>query len=212
MASARRPKSRGGLGAQAGEQQRLTNPDTDRRDAEAALVRRRARRALAASIQADPWTASRPEAPVAQRLPILTRIMRANEHQWRKVGAKYFCTVCSQFETRESIREGCQSRCCPRPQGQGFSPLRGPQIVSGKLLCSSHKLTFWGRYGLTFCTVCGKTATSDPRWLVGRCRASPKGAQNLVRIARGLYPHVGGPPQHVRDAANSIYAQYLVWL
>ena len=192
-----------GLGAQAGMQQRLTNPDTDRRDAEGALIRRRARRALAASIQADPWTSSRPEAPVALRVPILTRFLRASQHQWRKVGAKYFCRVCSQFENRDTIREGSLSRCCPRPQGLGFSPLVGHQLISGKLLCSSHKLTFWGRFGLTFCNVCGKSATSDPRWLMNRCQPTPKGTQDLARIARGLFPNVGGPPQHVLDAENS---------
>jgi hypothetical protein len=79
-------------------------PETDRRDAEAALVRRRARRALEDCARVDPWTAARPERPEAPPVPALSRVLKASAHEWRKVGPKFVCLRCSRFETRASMK------------------------------------------------------------------------------------------------------------
>eukprot|EP00959_Pyramimonas_sp_CCMP1952_P472272 9499776-Pyramimonas_sp.AAC.1 len=91
---------------------------------------------------ADPWTHERLSAQSQKPLPRLARELRASEHRWCRVGAKYYCANCSSFSNQGSIFQACETLCGSRGR-QEFKPIRGRCVIGGKELHPSHTLQYW---------------------------------------------------------------------
>eukprot|EP00959_Pyramimonas_sp_CCMP1952_P316591 6626577-Pyramimonas_sp.AAC.1 len=95
----------------AGERGLLADmPDTDQVDALAALIRRRARRAMIEASAAEPRArSSRPEA--APRVSKRDRILTTSAHQLRKCESKWVCLRCNMVVADAAFQSFAESPC-----------------------------------------------------------------------------------------------------
>ncbi|CAK0848684.1 unnamed protein product, partial [Prorocentrum cordatum] len=167
-------------------------PPTDLHDAQCALIRRRARRALADTLAVDPRVAERPSQAEGQRATPLQRASSASPHSYVLHSSKYRCSSCGVTVDKAQIRPACATPCQPvAPQpvaSDQVAPAQGAATLCGRELHSSHKLHFSQKCCMYFCRECGKTATEDPRHLASPCGGlTRKGKDNLAKIDKGLF-------------------------
>ena len=184
-------------------------PRTDTWDAISALVRQRARRAMVDTLAVDPWDSQRSERVQRPRTSSLETTLARSQHAWTKVQGRWLCTRCRMIAPSSQIFDVAETPCSPvvaTPvgQGSGFPPgveaVTGALSVGGREVHSSHRMHVWHEYSLLFCSVCGKSATTDARHLCKRCEPSKKGRENLARIRKGIFPSHQGAPKVVQEA------------
>ena len=180
-------------------------------DATAALERRRARKAIQLALEADAERATRVER--AARAPPPSKRQEAiarSSHSFRSVGPKWQCSDCLQLVHDSSLLDFCSTPCVPPPAPIAIEA-RAPRARAEEeeqqgvaaAIHTSHRAGWWGAFSLHFCHECGRYATVDFRHLRRQCPGStPKGRENLSRIARGLYPRREGAPKAVSEAAR----------
>ena len=186
-------------------------PNADSWDAIAALVRRRASKALELALDNDTARAEREEtAPREPRGGGGDKVaLRDTDHEMVQAGAKWHCLKCQQSSHSAGLVDFCRTTCSPPPPPPAPPPPAVNSVprasgigvrksLGGKALRPTHRLGERDEYCMTFCHVCGKHATEDFRHLEERCLGkSRKGAENLSRIAQSLYPRREGPPKSV---------------
>ena len=183
-------------------------PDTDLWDCTTALIRRRAAKAMVDSNSVAPWTAERPLE--ARRLGGLSEALVRSEHCLVRTERKWLCALCHEVVPVQSISAFAETPCTSASQDlsslgdMGVVRASGSVTVGGKVCHASHVLQFWPKFGLHFCSVCGKTATEDPRHLVAECKATKKGFENLKRIQKGLFPSHAGPSKTTLEREQGI--------
>ena len=185
-------------------------PNADSWDAITSLVRRRAAKALELSLDVDTARAEREE--IAPRGPSgggVKTALRETDHRLVQDGSKWRCEACDQRVQASALVEFCGTTCSPPPPtAQTPSANSAPRTVgegrskglSGRPLHESHRLGEWPKFCMIFYHECGRFATEDFRHLEVQCAGkSRKGAENLSRIGRCLYPRREGPPKSVRE-------------
>ena len=145
-----------------------------------------------------PWTAERPHE--ARRTGGLSEALVRSEHCLVRTERKWLCALCHVVSPVQNISAFAETSCTAASQDlsslddYGVVRASGAVTLGGKVCHSSHVLQFWPKFGLHFCSVCGKTATEDPRHLVAECKSrTKKGFENLSRIKKGLFPSHAGP-------------------
>ncbi|CAK0850274.1 unnamed protein product, partial [Prorocentrum cordatum] len=188
-------------------------PPTDLRDAQRALIRRRARRALADAPAVDPWVAERPSQATGARLTVLQRALQSSSHSSELCASKYRCSTCRLTAGKRAARQACATLCQPAAPlpvaSEQVVPVEGAAAVFGRPLRDSHKLHFMQKFCLHVCRECGKTATEDPRHLAAPCTGvTRKGKENLADIDKGLFTRAragrDGLTPYVRAAAHGM--------
>ena len=118
--------------------------------------------------------------------------------------------MCMQLVRRSYLEGFCRTECVAPVIPKVPIASSGPCGISrGKKVCSevvahpTHKMSFWPKYLLHFCTCCGRIGTVDFRHLAERCPGKNRnGQENLSRIRKGLYPRREGPPRAVIAALH----------
>ena len=156
------------------------------------------------AIVAAPWTSTRPKTG-RETKSARDKALLASSHCWTWAHSKWICSLCHCILNDQDIIEAASSACPaadPR-SGQAVDVIEravSGAVVGGKTLHESHRLLYWPRFSLHVCSVCGKTASTDPRQLTGKCTPSKKGHENLARIRQGKHPSHHGPSAPVIEA------------
>ena len=181
-------------------------------------IGRRATLALFRAIERDPEAHTRvakAEAQPVQAPPRLSALIEASEHAVvDQGGGRLCCSRCAGWSSKRKAAKWLATPCTS-PVASRFGPVRDrpreqhPSDLNSlhlghQEMHHTHALAFHTDVKVWFCRVCGNYASQAARSLVAPCtlRASRKGAQNLQRLAKGLYP---GDSQAARKINDGLF-------
>ena len=178
--------------------------EADRWGATAALVRSRARRAMELATEQDPWSGERAAKERSAPTTAISRALAASAHAFLQTGSKFRCSSCELIVPASRLVTAASTPCPGRPVSREIGAGARGSCVAGREVHPTHKVHYWSKYALSFCTACGKYATLDGRHLATRCLGSSrKGRENLSRIEQGLYPRREGVPARLQEVLEA---------